>query len=45
MIVKLDKWDEHLTWSSHWSGQKNKIKCEYAEKQLYAKIKKKNGTC
>ena len=34
--------DEHLSWSSHWSGLKNKIKCEYAEKLLYAKKKEWN---
>ena len=39
LIVKPEKWDDHFTWSWHWSGLKRKILNEYAEKLCYAKKK------
>ena len=39
LIVKPEKWDDHFTWSWHWSGLKGKILNEYAETLLYAKKK------
>ena len=39
LIVKPEKWDDHMSWSWHWSGLKGKILNQYAEKLAYAKKK------
>ena len=39
LIVKPEKWEEHLNWMWHWSGLKNKVLNEYKNKMLVAKKK------
>lgn len=39
LVVKSEKWDEHLHWMWHWKGLKNKMTTEYQQKLLVAKKK------
>ena len=41
LLVKPEKWEEHLNWIWHWKRLKNKIINEYQQKMLVAKKKKK----
>jgi hypothetical protein len=40
LLVKPEKWEEHLNWIWHWKRLKNKIINEYQQKMLVAKKKK-----
>jgi hypothetical protein len=42
LLVKPEKWEEHLNWIWHWKRLKNKIINEYQQKMWVAKKKKKH---